>query len=396
MRIIKAKFEVVTPMFLGESPLDKETTLCANEIRGASVKGALRAHFRALNWSRIRNASASNDSALKALHKEEADIFGSAVKEGKGGQASFLLRVKSGEIKVGKDLPNNSPEVQYLLGMGIYNFKLGMLRDHIPAGTLFELELVVKPSLSNTQIAQIKDTLLAFGLLGGLGSRARKGFGSVSILSLSDNGENVSIPSTLSEYKDAVKSLVGSGLTDELPPLTAFSKHTKLQVSAVEKDAMGLLKKHGYEMGRYRGYGRNDRGTHKVFGEQALQLFKDDHDWVYDFDKRKETPSFVPKRTVFGLPHPYFTSSGIKLSFEPKNGRRASPLFAHVHKLGDGGYALVHTVFHSEFLPNSVSVIAKSRNNKRDYSNMNEKVDWTVLDEYLQRFNPKAEDVIYG
>lgn len=396
MRIIKAKFEVVTPMFLGESPSDNNTTLCANEIRGASVKGALRAHFRALNWSRIRNASASNDSALKALHKEEADIFGSAVKEGKGGQASFLLRVKSGEIKVGKDLPNNSPEVQYLLGMGIYNFKLGMLRDHIPAGTVFELELVIKPSLSNTQIAQIKDTLLAFGLLGGLGSRARKGFGSVSILSLSNNGENVSIPSTVSEYKDAVKSLVGSGLTDELPPLTAFSKHTKLQVSAVEKDAMGLLKKHGYEMGRYRGYGRNDRGTHKVFGEQALQLFKDDHDWVYDFDKRKESPNFVPKRTIFGLPHPYFTSSGIKLSFEPKNGRRASPLLAHVHKLGGGEYALVHTVFHSEFLPNSISVTAKSRNNKRDYSNMNEKVDWTVLDKYLQRFNPKAEDVIYG
>lgn len=395
MKIIKAKFEVVTPMFLGESPLDKDTVGTATTIRGASVKGALRAHFRALNWSRIRKASKDNNAALNQLHKEEAAIFGSAVKDKKGGQAAFLLRIKSKEIKPENVLAGNCAEVQYLLGMGLYSFRDGMLRDHIPAGVKFELELALKPSLSTEQIQQIKSTLLAFGLLGGLGSRARKGFGSVSITSLEVDKQAEKLPNNASEYKAAIKKLVGELDANE-PPLTAFSKLTKLQISATEKSAMGLLKKHGQEMGMYRGYGRDGGRGYQVFGKDAEQNFKADHDWAYDFEKRKEKAEFTPRRAVFGLPHPYRLSTGVDIKFEPKSGRRGSPLFAHVHKLSDNEYALVHSVYRSEFLPDSVSVTAKSRGNSRDYKEMNKKVDWSVLDTFLARFNPKTEDVIYG
>src|SRR5690554_3841611 len=131
---IRAKFVVATPMFLGESPTGDQQVECAETIRGASVKGALRAHFRSLNWGRIRNDSASNNEALKILHQEESAIFGSAVRDGKGGQAQFLMRIKSDELKLVKELSNKNSAVEYLLGMGLYS-KEGMLRSHIPADT---------------------------------------------------------------------------------------------------------------------------------------------------------------------------------------------------------------------------------------------------------------------
>lgn len=395
MRLIKAKFEVVTPMFLGESSAGGEIR-CAESIRGASIKGALRAHFRALNWSRLRNAHSSDQDALNALHKEEADVFGAAVKDKKGGQASFLLRVKSEPITPEKNFNGCTAPVQYLLGMGLYHFRNGLLREHIPVGTTFWLELALKPSVSEQQTEQLRNALLAFGLLGGLGSRARKGFGSVSITKLAINGEAQALPKTAGEYSAAVKKLIGDNLIDKLPPFTAFSSFTHLQVSGKEKNAVSLLAKHGQEMGLYRGYGNNHSGAYQVFEQKAEQNFKQDHDWAYDLVSDKADQHFIPQRTVFGLPHPYRLGNGANVRFEPETGRRASPLFAHVHRLPDGTHLLVHTVYRSEFLPHGVRLEALANRNSRTYVRVDEKIDWTVLERFLQRFRPSTEDVIYG
>lgn len=393
MKLIKATFVVVTPMFLGDGDMG-----CAQSIRGASIKGALRAHFRALNWSRIRQANEDNQSALNALHQEEAALFGSAVKDKKGGQASFLLRVKSHEFKPAESFNGCTAPVQYLLGMGLYKPRQGLLRSHIPADTKFTLELALKPTLSEQQIKQLSDTLLAFGLLGGLGSRSRKGFGSVTIKELEVLGKQYVLPGTTEEYKQSVKALVGEELAIDEPPFTAFSALTTMQISGQQKDAVSLLDKHGKEMGLYRGYGNNAHGEYQVFKQRAEKNFKEDHDWAYDFSQRKEDKTFIPKRSVFGMPHPYRLGSGTNIRFEPSSGRRASPLFAHIHQLPSGNHLLVHTVYRSEFLPEDISVKAAVAGGRhtREYTSINEKIDWTVLERFLQRFRPSAEDVIYG
>ncbi len=394
MDIIKAEFVVTTPMFLGAASAGaNKQPECADGIRGASVKGALRATYRALNWSRIRNSATDDTQALHQLHAEEAAIFGSAVKDKKGGQAQFLLRVHDGEATPQKELTNKNDALEYLLGMGLFHFRNGMLRDHLPVETTFKLELALKPSLSKAQKQQLQETLLFWGLTGGLGSRARKGFGSVSITSLERLGKKIDLPTTVQEYKAKLQSLVGTDLVDGLAPLTAFSNQTRMQISGIDKDVFRLLKSHGRQMALYRGYGRNGR----VLGEAAEQNFRGDHAWAYALNQRQADTNYLPARAVFGLPHSYFLSgASFNLSVEAATGRRASPLFAHLHRLPDGQHLLLHTLYTGQFLPDQVAVNVDSRAQKYTLNNLDNRVDWSVLDTFLQRFKPSTEDVIYG
>ncbi|WP_432785097.1 hypothetical protein AAEX37_02021 [Oligella sp. MSHR50489EDL] len=394
MRTIKAEFEVVTPMFLGESVSGNEIN-CAERIRGASLKGALRFYFRALNWHRIRSASADDRAALKALHAEESAIFGAAVKDKKGGQAAFLLRVSGEPITCKKNMQGLNSMLGYLLGQGLYDGRKNVLtREFIPMGVVFNVDLILKPTLNEQQVQQISDCLLTFGLLGGLGSRARKGFGSVSITSLVINEVEQKLPQTKDEYKKALKHLIGVQTLVAEPPLTAFSAQTQLQVSATSRDPIGLLNKHGLEMGLYRSFGRNG----KVFDKTAEQNFREDHDWAYDVRKNEMDKAYLPERAVFGLPHPYFLSNAnnFKLAVDSQSGRRASPLFAHVQRLPTGDYLLVHTLMRSQFLPQGINVDIRGGNVRYSISDVNTKVDWDVLTDFLERFKPKSEDVVYG
>src|SRR5690606_16916862 len=159
--------------------------------------------------------------------------------------------------------PGRGAEIEYLLGMGLYHFRNGMARDHVSSGTEFSLELAIKPQVTSAQKEQLLDTLKLFGLLGNLCSRARKGFGSVSLLSLKDGDAELLLPANAEEYKAEIKRLLGHSLVADLPPFTAFSQHSRIQISAVEKDPLSLLKKHGSELGRYRGFGREVGGEHK-------------------------------------------------------------------------------------------------------------------------------------
>jgi CRISPR/Cas system CMR-associated protein Cmr1 (group 7 of RAMP superfamily) len=72
MNTLLASFEIVTPMFLGGA--DPKTP---QGIRPASVKGALRFWWRALNWARVAALHSSDqNAALRQLHQEEGWLFG--------------------------------------------------------------------------------------------------------------------------------------------------------------------------------------------------------------------------------------------------------------------------------------------------------------------------------
>lgn len=89
--VIRATYRIVTPMFIGDAEQK------ASGISPASVKGALRFWWRALNWGRFWRETDGNElAALKALHEEEARLFGSSMdeKKEKSGQGCFLLSVE--------------------------------------------------------------------------------------------------------------------------------------------------------------------------------------------------------------------------------------------------------------------------------------------------------------
>ena len=90
---------------------------------------------------------------------------------------------------------------------------------------------------------------------------------------------------------------------------------------------------------------------------------------------------------MFGLPHPYRLSSGVKIEVDFSTGRRASPLFAHVHQLPCGQCLLVHSLLKAVFLPQSADVNVKTKG-QRDISigKVDEQINWGVIETFLNRF----------
>lgn len=86
---VTATFEIVTPMFLGNS--DQKATA----IRPTSIKGALRFWWRAMN----------GDLSLTELAKKEARLFGST----DGGGVFSLVVSSLGKFQAQTDWPPKDP-----------------------------------------------------------------------------------------------------------------------------------------------------------------------------------------------------------------------------------------------------------------------------------------------
>lgn len=384
MKKLEAKFRIVTPMFLGDAAQR------AVDIRPPSVKGALRFWWRALNWARMLHQAGNMEAeALRALHREEARLFGLAAGEGSGGQGVFLLAVRSNSLNV-VDQPFRKMTAGqlYLLGMGLATFRNGnsCLRNAL-AGGEFDLALTFRPSASDADLASVRQALLAFGLLGSLGSRARHGLGSVAITSWS---EAQPLPANEEQYRQAIAGLMPADLPSTLPPFSAFSRLMRIDLSDRATDPLDLLGTIGGQLQMYRSYGQNG----KVAGKPAERNFAADHDLILGATQG-QTPTRAPLRTVFGLPHNYFFSSSrakadVNYTVGRDEQRRASPLLLHIHSLNDGQYVAVHLLLKAAFLPAGAMVTVKTQ---RSF-NVSANVDWSVPEKFLNRFTERK--VIYG
>ncbi|QSR34165.1 type III-B CRISPR module RAMP protein Cmr1 [Marinobacterium iners] len=391
---LKAEFQVVTPMFIGDGEQK------ADSIRPPAIKGALRFWWRALNWSRCLQQAGNEASALKQLHDEEAVLFGLAAKQDAqgnqtGGQGVFSLKLTQ-KLELLKDWSPGAG-IQYLLGQGLWNYKEKLLRNAIADGSCFTIELRWHPNrldiaasklvLNVSSIKEtIDDALMAFGLLSGLGSRARKGLGAVSITALS--GSRWSVPTSMKSYKETLQKLLQPRLsTRVLPPFTAVSANTRLDFSSTGKAANALLEEMGGQMQMYRSWGREG----KVNGKSAEQNFRGDHDEAL-FATQGEQPRKQPERAVFGLPHNYFFSStkgkvDIHVKKDAAGERRASPLFLHTHLLPDGSFVAVQLLMPAVFLPGNNPMLEYK--SKRSFTLPASDADWSVITRYMDRFKNK-------
>lgn len=384
MKTIEATFRVVTPMFLGGEKHE------ASSIRPPSIKGALRFWWRALNWQKAlaKNGNDKN-KALKWIHEEEARLFGAAAEEGAGGQGVFLLKVSSSNmqtIKKGDEIKGSG--TQYMLGQGLWHYRDKLTREALSEGQFFDVAIAFHPK--NTHLEDIDtlwDVMSLFGLLGGLGSRARKGFGSVALekMVLKDSSKEERIfvaPKNNHDYVAMLKKVIGDVSSVSLPPYSAFSSVTDVRIIAEANEPLRVVEKVGSELQLYRSYGKNG----KVNGRNAEQNFKDDHDNVLRMNFKDNKP---PRRVVFGLPHNYlFSSSSTKnMEINPFTGkselRRTSPLCLHVHPL-EGKYIGVHVLFEADFLPSEAKIKVKEKYGSEKI--ISSEVDFGVIQTYLDRY----------
>lgn len=390
---LKAELLITTPMFLGDGGQK------ATSIRPPSIKGALRFWWRALQWPRVYQRHGHVATALADLHTQEAELFGLAAGHKvaqshddkdteSGGQGRFRLRIAQPDVKADPSY-RPSDSVQYLLGLGLYHFRDGVLRQPLQQGSRFTLELTAKPGgkpLKEAQWKGLEEALLCWGLLGGLGARARKGLGSVSLQSL--EGGAYQAPQNRADYEALLSKLLAplQGQDGQLPPFTAFSSLSRVDIALKGNSTDKVLETLGHEMQMYRSYGRN----REVNRQPAEQNFADDHDLMLDAINT-DTLKKAPRRTVFGLPHNYFFSS-VKKGYEISaalGDRRASPLLLHVHQLPYGQVLGVVTLMPAVFLPPDNARLKAGSRRKSEYRLTSDDIDWTVLHGYLDRFTQR-------
>ncbi len=311
-QVIRATYRIVTPMFIGDAEQK------ASGISPASIKGALRFWWRALRWGQIRSTVQSDTAALQRLHQEEGQLFGTSADNGNAAQ--FTLRLTNPkELKIthATDWPNGGNDPSGYLGIGLWesgshakgNFQPH--REYIREGQKFSIELIANPSVSIEQHQQLSSALIAWGLLGGLGSRSRRAFGSIAIESLNSKSYTFT---EIRAYQNAVSQLLEAYRLNiaSLPPFTALSNQAKFGIgNKTENSARVVHSALGVFFRNYRGQPSSLRGSRK---------------------------------RVFGLPY----SGGTRLEGEA---RRASPLLFHVHPIGTkfvGATLFLPAVFHHD------------------------------------------------
>ncbi len=295
MKKIDKTYKIITPMFIGDAK--QELT----SLRPPSIKGALRFWWRALNWGKYFTGDIAQ--ALRDLHQQEGKIFGQTAREEKGkqigGQGCFLLQI-SEQPKLIRETgwPENNTFSGYL-GYGLIGDKKNKHRQGFKENTKFNLSLIFKPNTPQADIDSIKETIEVFGLLGNLGARSRRGFGSIS-----DSSNHLD----KAEYIKKINTLLGKyqHITDD-PPYTAFSQHASFKIISSESTA---------------------RFAH----QQAGNLYKECR---LSLERKDRIP--------FGLP----------IQKTDTENRRSSPLFFHIHPLKNNKFIAVAlylpAVFHPKY-----------------------------------------------
>lgn len=354
-KTIEAEYRIVTPLFGAGADSNNA------ELRLPSFKGVLRFWWRALAWQRCVGE-------LGRIKAEEDALFGSTGT----GQSRVIMRL------VPSRLPNQVPRSKRLtmpgtdaivgdgaryLGYGVMEAfesrnrgtKAGELtRSCLPAPIDFTV-LIRTRELSDEQMKSLEDALIAMGILGGMGAKSRKGYGSTVLRSLRiDGAETWSTPRSDAEVKRVIAELHRAGIADALPSFTALSSRSRYVLLRREtKEPLDLLDAVGRELVRFRSWGRQG----KILGGNvnSEHLFKDDHDLMKADPSQRRTH---PRRIAFGLPHNYGSGREMKVGpFDRALDRRASPLFIHVHEFDEAVLAIV-SFLPALFLPRDRSEVS--------------------------------------
>ena len=160
MKAISFECEIITPMFMAGA--DGKTP----ELRPPSIKGMMRFWWRAMN----------GHLPLDELWKKEGELFGAS--DEKIGRSKFALKIIcSSNLKIDsyKPVTTNKPVTT----------KTFKAQAFVPER---QFALLLTANSSFKEYETICNVLKVSLLLGGLGKRSRRGFGSVRIVTINDSG----------------------------------------------------------------------------------------------------------------------------------------------------------------------------------------------------------------
>jgi len=205
--------EVVTPLFLGGADPKKA------ELRAPSIKGALRFWWRAIH---------PNLSIIE-LKKQESRIFGDAGEE--SGKSKIQVKINNSLDYYQKNKENPVPHKQAKFSFPCF-----------VAGEKF--------SLSIYGDKQIFDLFKFFLVVGGIGKRSRRGFGSLLINKI--DGKEYSQPSSMEKIFALLQNISGNSFNFDNAqikridkPIANYGYIKTIEVGKTSSNSMSILKKIG-------------------------------------------------------------------------------------------------------------------------------------------------------
>jgi CRISPR-associated protein Cmr1 len=384
--IYRFRFRVVTPLFLGGADPDRRA-----ELRPPSIKGVLRDWYRLL-------------VGLEQAVEKEAQLFGGSAAG--AGQSPFLLAIDRPLLgEEPWEPPRGDREGISGLGYLGYSLKLGRNdRKAIPAEKSFELEAAFPRGGDDEQHAALRCSVWLLAHLGGLGTRSRRGFGSLSLeewLGPDEDRELSRLPllATAPDAQSAGRSLRRGmeALRQWAPGITEGSSPDSRPLGFQLAGARFLVVR-----------GPNRAGAWDRAGEAlehvgaAMQRFRrqpllDGFASAQMLARGERLPK-APGRAAFGLPLSYRTRKGTDtlepyLPGDPKHGGRGqeyrrlpSPLLFHVQQTR-GGFVPVVTLLAGAWPGRDVPVHVRGRGCPADPENQ-------VLEAFLDRLvDDGAEEV---
>lgn len=350
---ITARYRITTPMFCGGA--DNESMA---ELRLASFKGALRFWWRTLMWRETQD--------VEELLTREKELFGSH--EQKFGQSKVRLRLDQQDNATRTAVTSDdrfsryAGKGAYYLGYGVMDFRGQWSRPAL-AGGKFTVQVKYRPSKDSDRdavhIKQIQNALILLGTLGGMGSKSRKGYGSLTLTDLKCGEEKFNLSDDPGKRLVDVLGTSTSDSWDCLPEWTAWSGLSRVvTLTSNLTSPIALLNEMGVEMVLYRSW--HPETVQRGATRDPNFPFGSDHDLC-------RTPSHSitthPKRVAFGLPHNYYvdrTAKHVEPSTCPggaKLDRRSSPLFLHIHQVSEDVPPIgVATFLPARFLPEGTKI----------------------------------------
>jgi len=225
MKSITFECEIITPMFLAGA--DGKTP----ELRPPSIKGAMRFWWRAMNGS----------LSIEKLKGRESDIFGgSGEKEGRSKVIVKILKHPQKSVKY-TPLPHSETK----------KFTL----PAIAPDEKFKLEIGLSENIQleskNFTIEELKDLFILTSILGGLGKRVRRGFGSFKITNVNNECfhfdyclENIlgKLNAIADNFKINEKKII---LKSTISPLINYPYIKEIEIGNENNSYDNLLKKIG-------------------------------------------------------------------------------------------------------------------------------------------------------
>lgn len=209
IQTIKFKCEILTPMFLAGADVNNP------ELRAPSIKGALRLWWRALNANLVENEDYSE------LKKQEAELFGGT---DNSGRSKVIISIDNQTTKTITAHPTPHKEKPFS-------------KKAFAVGSTFEMTVNVVDNEVLTA-ENVKNLFIVVSLLGGIGNRSRRGFGSFKITEV--DREKFEQPSEVDGIERLIKLI-----NPAYPFIINMAKYPFVKSIEIGKDATDITKKIG-------------------------------------------------------------------------------------------------------------------------------------------------------